>query len=79
LRPKPPPTRERLAQLGDQINALVENRLLLFRRHGNRIFMTITMNPDFVPSLSDCFHLFRKRLNRMPWNEPGRLDSDALE
>src|ERR1700728_4388904 len=66
-------------QLGDEIDAFVENGLLLLRRHGNRILVRISVNPDLVTGLSDGFHLLREGLDRVAGNEPGGFDPEAFE
>jgi hypothetical protein len=37
------------------------------------------MDPDLVPGLNNSCHLFWERLDRVAWNEPACLNSEALE
>ncbi len=64
---------------GDEIDAFVEHRLLLGRRHGNRIFVRIAMNSDLMTGLGHGLHLFGKGFDRVAGDKPGGLEAVALE
>src|ERR1700743_3295972 len=62
-----------------QLDASIEYRFLLLRRHRDRILMAITMNADLVTGGGDSLHLSRKCFDRVPRNEPGGFDFLSFE
>ena len=66
------------AEVGHQLDALVEDIGLLLARHGERVFMGVAVHPQLVAVLHDQFRFFREALDRMAGDVPRRLDAVAL-
>jgi hypothetical protein len=53
--------------------------LLLLGCHRDRVLVAVAMHADLVPGLGHLLHLLRESLDRMPGDEPSRLDAPAFE
>src|SRR5437868_10558204 len=66
-------------QIADEVNALVQDGLLLFRRHGDGILMRVPVQADLVPGIGYHLHLPRKRFDGVTGDEPGGCDPVPVE
>src|SRR4051812_38200128 len=65
--------------LGHEVDTFVQDLLFLLAGHRDRIFMGVAVNANFVTRLHYHGSLFRESFDRMPGDEPGGLDAEALE
>ena len=84
LGPEFPPRRHITAwalatQRGNDLNALVHDRLFLLGRHGDRVLVRIAVHADLVAGIGDRLHLLGKGLDGMTGDEPGGLDAPFVE
>src|SRR5271163_3225277 len=66
-------------ELGDKLNALVENIGLLLARHGDRVLVRVAVNADLVAGVGDLLHLVGEGLDRMAGDEPRCLDAQSVK
>ncbi|KAH3665707.1 hypothetical protein OGAPHI_003895 [Ogataea philodendri] len=62
------------AEIGQQLESLVEHVFLLLQRHVGRVFMGISVESNLVASVSDHGTLLGERLQRMARDKPGTFD-----
>jgi hypothetical protein len=63
----------------DELDRLDEDRLLLGRRHGDRVLVQIAVRADLVAVIHDHLHLSGERLDRVARNEEARAELVLLE
>ncbi len=73
--PGRPPSRHLL----HEPDALVEDGHLLLTRHRDRVLVGVPVDADLVAAVDDQLRLCRERLDRVPGDEPGRLELVSRE
>src|SRR3954454_4288287 len=84
LRPELPPRRDvaagsLAAELLDDLDAPVEDLLLLLGCQRHRVLVAVAVHPDLVAGVRHRPHLLGEGLGRVAGDEPGGLDPEALE
>lgn len=62
------------SEISQHAICLIEDVALLLDRHVHWVLMTIPVQPDLVARIAHSCHIFRERLQTVPWDEPSCFD-----